>query len=90
MPDAAEIVAIKRRCAVTILSALPAIVVQRYFGKDAEPLVEVEGMLDLLGDAYLNKHLVFNIIELLVVRLMPEMGGKGVSELVRERIGEVK
>jgi hypothetical protein len=90
VPDAAEVIAIKRRCAVTIVSAVPEFVLRKYFGTNASPLMEVEEMLDLLGDAYLNKHLVYNLIELIVVRLLPELGEKGISELVRERIGEEK
>jgi len=35
---------------------------------------DVEGTLDVFGDAYLNRHFVFAIVEVLVVRLFPEMG----------------
>lgn len=48
---------------------------------------EVERLLDVLGDPYLNKHLVFGIIELVVVRLLPEMGEMGVEDLMDERLG---
>lgn len=48
---------------------------------------EVEGILNVLGDSYLNKHLVFGIVELVVVRLVPEMGEMGVSELMEMRLG---
>jgi len=40
-----------------------------------------------LDDAYLNKHLIFQILELVIVRLVPELGEQGVRELIEERIG---
>jgi hypothetical protein len=46
-------------------------------------------MLDVLNDAYMNKHLVFSIVELVVVRVLPELGEKGVEALMKERLGEV-
>ena len=46
-------------------------------------------LLDVWGDAYLNKHLAYSILELVVVRVLPEVGEKGVEELMRERIGDV-
>ena len=48
---------------------------------------QVERLLDVLGDPYLNKHLVFGLIELVVVRLLPELGEKGVDALMEERLG---
>lgn len=105
VPDAAETIAIRRRCAETIVGAVPRVVLVKYFnaqrtstakagdGVDDEEDVlvsEVEDVLGVLGDAYLNKHLVYNIIELIVVRLLPEMGEKGVQELMKERIGDDK
>ncbi|KAF2139623.1 uncharacterized protein K452DRAFT_204712, partial [Aplosporella prunicola CBS 121167] len=43
-------------------------------GADAEAMqADVEALLDVFGDAYLNKHLVFGIVELVVARLMPEL-----------------
>ena len=50
---------------------------------------EVEGELGAWGDGYLNRHLGYRILELVIVRVMPEMGVKSVSELLRERIGDV-
>jgi len=97
IPDAAEIVAIKRKCAETIVTILPPALGARYFsvtaGKEErnEALIsEVEGLLGVLGDAYMNRHLVFGILSLVVVRLVPEMEVKGVGELMRERVGEEK
>jgi hypothetical protein len=49
---------------------------------------EIDDLLDVLGDAYMNKHLIFGVISLVVLRLAPELGTKGVGELMRERVGE--
>ena len=58
-------------------------------GEDREAMVkEVEAILDIFGDSYCNKHLVYGILELVLVRLVPEIGEKGVKELMAERLGE--
>lgn len=49
-------------------------------------LQEVEATLNCFEDAYMNKHLVYQIVELLVVRLAPELGQRGVQELMEERM----
>lgn len=50
-------------------------------------LTEIEmGIIDVFGDAYCNKHLMYSIIELVLVRLMPELAEKGVVELWEERL----
>ncbi len=55
--------------------------------RDGEILDEIErGILDVFGDAYCNKHLVYGILELVLVRLLPELAEKGVLELWGERI----
>jgi hypothetical protein len=48
--------------------------------------LEVEEALGVFGDAYCNKHFVYGIVELVVVRLMPEMAEKGVKDLLDERL----
>lgn len=53
-------------------------------GED-EMIRQVEEILDVFGDAYLNKHLVYNILELVIVRLVPELGESTPSELLSER-----
>ncbi len=50
---------------------------------------EVEGELDAWGDRYLNRHLGYRMLELVIVRVVPEVGVKSVSDLLRERIGDV-
>ena len=54
-------------------------------GEDEEMLVQIEDMLDVFGDAYLNRHLVYNVLELVIARLVPEMGELTPSELLKER-----
>jgi hypothetical protein len=54
---------------------------------DGEILDEIErSILDVFSDAYCNKHLVYAILELVLVRLMPELAEKGVVELLSDRI----
>ena len=56
---------------------------------DAEELIdEVEKILDVFGDAYCNKHLIYGIVELCILRLIPEVGEMGVRELMDARLGE--
>ncbi|KAK1983713.1 hypothetical protein LZ30DRAFT_587866, partial [Colletotrichum cereale] len=59
-------------------------------GKDdgqQQMLSEIEqGILDVFSDEYCNKHLVYSILELILVRLMPELAEKGVVELWEERL----
>ena len=45
-----------------------------------------EGMLDVFSDAYCNKHLVYGLLELVLVRVMPELAEKGVTGLWGERV----
>ena len=50
-------------------------------------LKEIEDVLDIFGDAYMNKHLVYGILELCIVRLFPEVGETGVRDLMEGRLG---
>jgi len=47
---------------------------------------EVEDVLDMFGDSYCNKHLLYGLVELILVRLIPELAEKGVEELLEERL----
>ncbi len=87
IPSASEQLAIRRRCAETLLDLIPAKVQDVYFGVGPERRVtEVEEVLDVFGDSYRNKHLLYGVVELIIVRLMPEMAEKGVEELLAERL----
>lgn len=90
-PSDEERLQIRRRCAEAILSLVPPLVSRVYFNVDAdkkgedEMLGQVEDILDVFGDVYCNKHLVYNILELIIVRLVPELGESTPSELLSER-----
>lgn len=50
-------------------------------------LSEIEtGILDVFSDSYYNKHLMYGVLELILVRLMPELAQKGIIELWEERL----
>lgn len=54
---------------------------------DARIVSEIESdILDVFGDAYCNKHLMYGALELILVRLIPELAEKGVMELWEERL----
>jgi hypothetical protein len=90
-PSSEERLQIRRRCAEAILSLVPPLVSRVYFNVDGdkegedEMLRQVEDILDVFGDVYCNKHLVYNILELIIVRLVPELGESTPSELLSER-----
>jgi hypothetical protein len=88
-PTAAETLALRRRAAEAVLACLPPAVANVYLGTGdgVEQRAQLELWLDLLGDPYCNKHLVFAVLELLVVRLVPELSERAVAELLAERIG---
>lgn len=87
-PTAEEAKEIKRLCAATLLDLLPGRVASAFFATDARTmqLRQVEELLSCLDDAYLNKHLIYQIVELVIVRLVPELGERGVQELLEERL----
>lgn len=88
-PSDEEAKLIKHRCAATLLGLFPARVATAFFASanQNEQLWQTEELLDCLDDAYLNKHLIFAIVELIVLRLVPELGERGVQELMDERLG---
>jgi len=55
--------------------------------EDEEIIRDIEeGILDVFSDAYCNKHFVYGVLELVLVRVMPELAEKGVGELWGERV----
>jgi hypothetical protein len=74
-PTPEEAVLLRAKCAASIIAALPPIVVKTVFANRGKEEVEkqVEGMLEAFGDAYLNKHLIIGVVDLVVVRLFPEL-----------------
>lgn len=60
---------------------------QQQQGPDARIISEIEtGILDVFSDPYCNKHLMYGALELVLVRLVPELAEKGVVELWEERL----
>ncbi|KUI65163.1 hypothetical protein VM1G_11340 [Cytospora mali] len=56
-------------------------------GLDAQIITEIEtDILDVFSDPYCNKHLMYGALELILVRVMPELAEKGVVELWEERL----
>lgn len=82
---------IKRRCATSVLKLIPPKLASIYFAtRDrGTQLAHVEEVLSCLDDAYINKHLIFQIVELIILRLVPELGKQGVRELMEERSVDV-
>ncbi|EMD00577.1 hypothetical protein BAUCODRAFT_28928 [Baudoinia panamericana UAMH 10762] len=74
-PSPEQTMEIKHACAVAIVGALPEKVRTCYFATQDVELMhkDVEVTLDLFADGYINKHLIVAIIELLVLRLFPEL-----------------
>ena len=82
----------KQQCATNLLSLLPVRLRDRYLGTgtkadEGAALADVEHELDIWGDAYLNKHVAYGVLELVLVRLLPELAEEKVSELLAARIG---
>ncbi|CAN9295365.1 unnamed protein product [Alternaria alternata] len=88
IPTDEEIEAIKHCCAATLLDLVPPKVAAAFFASDGRDtqVRQIEDILGCLDDAYLNKHLVFQIVELIGLRLFPELGEQGVKDLLDERI----
>lgn len=80
-PTSAEIAEIKRECATTIVDMVPKAIRSRYFATQDKDLMrrDVESTLDLFADSYVNKHLIISAVELLVVRLFPELAEDSVD-----------
>ncbi|KAF1816455.1 hypothetical protein P152DRAFT_389610 [Eremomyces bilateralis CBS 781.70] len=91
VPSIEEQLAIRRKCAETIAGLIPPFVSAVYFSKEKKTSAvdEIEVILKVFGDTYMNKHLIFGVIELVVIRLLPEMAELGVEGLMAERLGEV-
>lgn len=91
-PSAAETLALRRAAASSCVALVPEVAVKVYFGVEGEGWVEdavtqVEELLEVFGDGYCNRHLVFGVVDLVVGRVVPEMREKGPGELLGERIG---
>lgn len=74
-PTSEEAIEIRHECARAIVQALGEPVRTYYFSTMDHGTMErdVEDKLKLFGDAYINRHLVVAALELIVVRLFPEL-----------------
>lgn len=88
IPTDEEARAIKHRCAATLLDLIPSKVAAGFFANSEREaqIRQIEDTLSCLDDAYLNKHFVFQVVELIVLRLFPELGEQGVKDLLEDRI----
>lgn len=88
-----ELLALRRRTATQLADLLPPRLYSLYFAgrppwRDGEAgPSHAEEVLDLFGDEYCNKHLMYSVLELVLVRLMPELSERRVGELMAERLG---
>jgi hypothetical protein len=89
IPTEEETKEIKRRSAASLLGLLPPQVATTFFANDSKVAQhqQVEEILDCLEDTYLNKHLIFQILELIVLRLVPELESQGIQDLMEELTG---
>jgi hypothetical protein len=54
---------------------------------DERILSNIEGgILDVFSDVYCNKHLMYGVLELILVRLMPELAENSITDLWEERL----
>jgi hypothetical protein len=76
---------------VSILSLLPMRLATAFFASEKRDtqLSHIEEVLSSLEDSYLNKHLIFQIVELIILRLVPELGMRGVRDLMEDRSVEM-
>ena len=85
-PDEAR--EIRRGAAEAIASLLPSAVAQRYYAtsNNADIIEQIErDMVAPFDDVYLNKHLVYAMIELILIRLIPELAEETITELLADR-----
>ena len=87
IPSVKEQLAIRKQAAESILSLVPPWVAQTFFAsnKPQEWIEQVEDLLEIFSQPELNRHWIYGVLELVLVRLMPELAEKGWSELLAER-----
>lgn len=88
VPSVDEQDAIKARCRGVMGAVVPGPVRSRLFGNAGDGEDGINKLLELLGDSYCNKHLMYAIVERVLVRLMPELGVEAPGDLMRARVGE--
>ena len=87
-PAAEEVQQLRRQAAEDVLSLIPTVVSNIFFAtNDREAAIEAfeEEVLDLFSDSNMEKHLIYNILEMVLVTLLPELAEKTPGELLAER-----
>lgn len=85
-PSTDEQSQIKVQTAHTLHSRLPTIVAKQCFGEDEAKQFElINELLEVLGEKEINKHLLYRLLDHVVIKLMPKLEECGASELYRER-----
>ncbi|RPA99761.1 hypothetical protein L873DRAFT_1806276 [Choiromyces venosus 120613-1] len=91
-PTPKEKVQIKHTAEEAIWEAIPSTIRKVYFGTDdkEEGLAIVgEMLLKTVQDKEINKHLLYNLLDLIVGTLIPELTEEGPAELRRGRVGVI-
>lgn len=79
---------IKRNAAKSIFEFIPRFVTSKFYNTNSEESAvdQIEtDMLDPFDDQYLIKHLAYGLLELILVRLIPELGEQSITDLLAER-----
>ena len=87
-PTEEEALEIRRKTAEDLTGLVPDFILKTFFATNdkREILEEVEAdILDCFSNENMNKHLIYGILELIIVRLIPEMAEKSPSALLAER-----
>ena len=87
-PSAQQVQQLRRRAAEDVLDLMPRVVINIFFAtKDREQAIEAfeDEVLDLFSDSNMNKHLIYNVLEMILVTLLPELAEKTPSDLLAER-----
>lgn len=87
IPSDQEAQKIKRDCAASILNLIPPSVAAALFATTDKvaQLGQIQDVLSCFDDTYMNKHFIYQIVDLVILRLAPELGERGVRELLDER-----
>lgn len=87
-PSKEEALQIRRAAAEDILSLVPLFTAKTLFAaRDRDQIVnQIEtDILDVMSNTYMNKHLIYGILDFIMVALIPELAKKTPSELLGER-----
>ncbi|KAL7267465.1 hypothetical protein RUND412_009949 [Rhizina undulata] len=99
VPSIKEQARIRKACEEAVLDAIPEVVKKMYFGSASgsdggmeigrEERLRVVGReyLDVFGNHRINRHLVLNLLDLIVGRVLPELLDEGPGELRGARVG---